>query len=122
VGGWQDELKEGLAASMLDTLEGSLYPGLRKKIIFMKTASPLSIMDRFGSSEGAVTGWSMEDRPPVPRSLAGIMAAPRTALPSVYKAGQWSYSPSGVPIAVFTGRLAARAICAELGCRRNGRG
>ncbi len=122
VGGWQDELKEGLAASMLDPLEGSLYPGLRKKIIFMKTASPLSIMDRFGSSEGAVTGWSMEDRPPVPRSLAGIMAAPRTALPSVYKAGQWSYSPSGVPIAVFTGRLAARAICAELGCRRNGRG
>lgn len=30
-------------------------------------------------------------------------------------AGQWSYSPSGVPIALLTGRIAARAIQKTLG-------
>jgi len=38
------------------------------------------------------------------------MAAVRTKIPDIYKAGQWSYRPSGVPIAVLTGRIAAGAI------------
>jgi hypothetical protein len=29
-------------------------------------------------------------------------------------AGQWSYSPSGVPIALLTGRIAARAVLRAL--------
>jgi hypothetical protein len=30
-----------------------------------------------------------------------------TPLPSVYQAGQWAYSPAGVPMSILTGKLAA---------------
>jgi hypothetical protein len=34
----------------------------------------------------------------------------KTTIPNVFKSGQWSYSPSGVPIAILTGRIAAAAM------------
>jgi len=108
--GWYDEFRHAVSECMLDSLEESVYPGLRHKILFQDTATPLTLMDRFNTANGAITGWSMEERPPVPHSLAGISAAAKTAIPGVYRAGQWSYSPAGVPIAILTGRVAAGAI------------
>jgi hypothetical protein len=107
--GWFDEFRNEAAERMLDALTESPFPFLGDKLIFRESATPLTIMRRFGASEGAITGWSLEERPPVPRSLASIGAAPGTAIPGVFKAGQWSYSPAGVPIAILTGRIAASA-------------
>ena len=95
---------------MVTALEESVYPGLKGKILFQKTATPLTLMKMFNTARGAITGWSLEEESPVPHSLAGITGTSRTAVPGVFKAGQWSYSPSGVPIALLTGRIAARAI------------
>jgi phytoene dehydrogenase-like protein len=108
--GWLAEFREKFQEYMIDALEDSLYPGLRKKILFAESATPLTFMKRFGTTGGAITGWSLERKAPVPDSLAGIMAAARTAIPHVYRAGQWSYSPAGVPIAILTGRIAAGAM------------
>jgi len=33
-----------------------------------------------------------------------------TPIPSVFQAGQWAYSPAGVPMAILTGKLAADKI------------
>ncbi|THB64246.1 MAG: NAD(P)/FAD-dependent oxidoreductase, partial [Spirochaetaceae bacterium] len=112
--GWFAEFKKAAADYMIETLEASIYPGLAQKIIFRQTATPLTIMERFASDNGAITGWSLEAPPPVPATLAGIMNTPKTAIPAVYKAGQWAYSPSGVPIAILTGRIAAWAIRSAL--------
>jgi phytoene dehydrogenase-like protein len=108
--GWSGELREKTRDFMLDALENSIYPGLRKKIMFMESASPVTLMRMFNTAEGAITGWSLEGKAPVPDSLTGIMAAVRTAIPHVFKSGQWSYSPAGVPIAILTGRIAATAM------------
>jgi len=108
--GWLDELKEKTRDFMLDALENSIYPGLRKKILFMETASPVTLMRMFNNACGAITGWSLEKRAPVPDSLTGIITAVKTAIPAVFKAGQWSYSPSGVPVAILTGKIAATAM------------
>ena len=108
--GWYDEFREKTVAYMLDTLDATVYPGLKEKILFRKTATPITLMNMFRTSEGAITGWSLEEKPPVPNSLVGITGTAKTAIPYVYKAGQWSYSPSGVPIAVLTGRIAAGKI------------
>jgi len=108
--GWAEELRAGTAECMLRALEEGVYPGLRGKILFQKTATPLTLMRMFNTTHGAITGWSLEEESPVPHSLAGITGTPRTAVPGVFKAGQWSYSPSGVPIALLTGRIAARAV------------
>jgi hypothetical protein len=35
--------------------------------------------------------------------------AVRTPFDDILQAGQWTYSPSGVPIAILTGKLAADA-------------
>jgi len=37
-----------------------------------------------------------------------------TPVPGVYQAGQWSYSPSGLPISILTGKLAADRIARDL--------
>ena len=30
-----------------------------------------------------------------------------TSIPDVFKAGQWTYSPAGVPMSILTGKIAA---------------
>lgn len=105
--GWYDEFREKTMEYMLDTLEESIYPSLKDKIIFSESATPITLMKMFRNAYGAITGWSLEDKSPVPNSLAGITSTAKTKIPYIYKAGQWSYSPSGVPIAILTGRIAA---------------
>jgi len=108
--GWFEEFRQAAVEGMLDALEGSIYPDLRSGILFRDSATPLTIERGYGSAGGAITGWNMEGPVPVPRSLPGVFGAPRTAIPGVLKAGQWSYSPSGVPVAMLTGRVAASLI------------
>jgi phytoene dehydrogenase-like protein len=105
-----EEFRERTKEHILDALEGSLYPGLRERILFALSATPLTLNRMFRTSNGAITGWSLESPAPVPDSLAGIMSAVRTSIPHVHKCGQWSYSPSGVPVAILTGRIAALAM------------
>jgi phytoene dehydrogenase-like protein len=96
-----------MTEGVLDALESSLYPDLRSKLAFSLPATPLTLERMFNATGGAITGWSLEDRPPVPASLLAVFSAARTSLPHLWKAGQWSYSPSGVPVAILTGRIAA---------------
>jgi phytoene dehydrogenase-like protein len=108
--GWLDELREKARDFMLAALETSIYPGLREKILFTESATPMTLMRMFNTADGAITGWSLEAKAPVPDNLTGVMAAVKTAIPHVFKSGQWSYSPAGVPIAILTGRIAAAAM------------
>ncbi len=110
--GWYEEFKEAVADRMVRVLSESVYPVLRdpSKILFRFTATPLTIATSVGSSEGAIVGWSFEDGIPVTHSLLRINDAPKTAFPHIVKAGQWAYSPTGVPTALLTGRLAAKAL------------
>jgi phytoene dehydrogenase-like protein len=112
--GWYGEFKERTARHMLDALEASVYPGLRSKILFTDTASPHTLRRMFGVRDGAIVGWSLESPAPVPDRLTRIGASVRTPIPGVFVAGQWTYSPAGVPVAVLTGRIAAAAINSRL--------
>ena len=80
---------------------------LKEKIIGQFSFTPLSIQNRIGSSEGAITGWSFQDPIPVINKMQKSGGAVITPLPSVFQAGQWVYSPSGVPMSILTGKLAA---------------
>jgi hypothetical protein len=33
-----------------------------------------------------------------------------TPVPSIFQAGQWAYSPAGVPMSILTGKLAANQV------------
>ena len=59
-------------------------------------------------------GWTFEEEIPVPKNLFSVFASVKTPLTNVFQAGQWTYSPSGVPVAILTGRLAAKQISMKL--------
>lgn len=54
--GWMDEFRKVTAEWMIDTLDKSIYPGFKTKIILLETASPLTLIRMFGNAEGAITG------------------------------------------------------------------
>lgn len=109
--GWYEEFKQEAERRMIETLSNSIYPMLKEKIIFKFSATPLTIEKTVGSSEGSIVGWSFAEPIPVTSSMLGINSASKTTIPNILKAGQWAYSPSGVPTSILTGKLASdRAI------------
>lgn len=108
--GWYEEFKEEFESRVLKVISESVYPILKDKIIKRFSFSPLSIEDRVGSSEGAIVGWSFEKPVPVVNKIQISDRSVFTPIPSIYQAGQWAYSPAGVPMSILTGRLAADKI------------
>jgi phytoene dehydrogenase-like protein len=83
---------------------------LKEKVTARFSFSPLSYEKRVGSSEGAITGWSFREPVPVVNKIMSANRAVVTPIPSIFQAGQWTYSPAGVPMSVLTGKLAALSI------------
>ncbi|MEJ5312807.1 MULTISPECIES: NAD(P)/FAD-dependent oxidoreductase [Anaerolinea] len=108
--GWYEEFKETCENLTIRILSESIYPDIAQDILFKFSATPLTIQKIAGSSEGAITGWSFETLPPVVHTLQDIPKSVLTPLPNVYQAGQWAYSPAGVPIAMLTGWYATQSI------------
>jgi len=105
--GWLDEFISELEKRVLSIISGSVYPMLKDKIITRFSFTPLSIENRTGSSEGAITGWAFKKVMPVINKIQISDRSVLTPVPSIYQAGQWAYSPSGVPMSILTGKLAA---------------
>jgi len=105
--GWLDEFISELENRVLSVISDSVYPMLKDKIIARFSFTPLSIENRVGSSEGAITGWSFQKSMPVINKIQIADRAVLTPVPSIYQAGQWAYSPAGVPMSILTGKLAA---------------
>ncbi len=83
------------------------------------SATPLTIEQFSGNAEGAITGWSFTNDPmPAEHRLPKIYSATKTPIPGVLQAGQWTYSPSGLPISILTGKLAADSAGKALGKRK----
>jgi phytoene dehydrogenase-like protein len=107
---WYEEFKTQVENCVLETISNSIYPGIKEKILFKFSSTPISISKIGGSSEGAITGWSFEKQIPVANNLLKIMKSVLTPIPKILKAGQWTYSPSGIPIAILTGFLSAKKV------------
>ncbi|TVP86095.1 MAG: NAD(P)/FAD-dependent oxidoreductase [Acholeplasmataceae bacterium] len=108
--GYYTSFKSCVQNLVIDILSTSIYPGLKDHVIDMFCATPLTIEKRTGSTDGAIIGWSYANKPiPVAHRMSRITRSVQTGLPDVLMAGQWSFSPAGVPISVITGKLAADA-------------
>lgn len=104
---WLDEFIHEFENRVIRVLSDSVYPMLKDKIIARFSFSPLSIENRVGSSEGAITGWAFHESMPVINKIQIADRSVLTPFPSIYQAGQWVYSPGGVPMSILTGKLAA---------------
>lgn len=108
--GWYEEFKEKFEEKVIKYVINSLNPHLVNKIAFKFSSTPLTFERYFGTSEGAITGWSFESELPVIHDLLKMPKSVVTPIPDVLQAGQWVYSPAGIPTAILTGWNAAQRI------------
>jgi phytoene dehydrogenase-like protein len=106
--GWTEEIREFLELTFIRVLDGSIFPGLREKITDRFSSSPLTLNRLTGNTDGGITGWAFTNpRIPAENQMLKVYSSVVTPIPSVYQAGQWVFSPSGLPISILTGKLAA---------------
>jgi phytoene dehydrogenase-like protein len=108
--GWYEEFKEFCATRIVDVLDAAIFPGIKAAVIDSFTSTPLTIEAITGNTDGAITGWAFTNDPiPAVNKLPQVARSVLTPIPDVLQAGQWSFSPSGLPISIMTGKLAADA-------------
>jgi len=106
--GWTEEMKVYMEQLSIEILDESLFPGLKKKVSGQFSSSPLTIEKLTGNTEGGITGWAFTNPfMPSVKKMLKVNQSVDTPISSIYQAGQWSYSPSGLPISILTGKLAA---------------
>lgn len=106
--GWYEDMKLLCEALMVKTLTTTLYPHLQGAILDRFSYSPLSIERITGNAQGAITGWAFtNDVIPAISRFGKVAKSVHTVIPDILQAGQWAYSPSGLPISIMTGKLAA---------------
>jgi phytoene dehydrogenase-like protein len=106
--GWYEEFKTYSEDLIIEILNNSLIPNLSGSVDLRFSATPLSIEKYTGNTDGAIVGWSFTNaHMPVPQSMISMPKAIETVMPHVYQAGQWTYSPAGLPISLLTGKVAA---------------
>nr|WP_319473759.1 NAD(P)/FAD-dependent oxidoreductase [uncultured Sphaerochaeta sp.] len=106
-GCWYEEFESRIKEMMIDSLSDSVYPELKEHMLFSFTASPLTVERNTNSSEGAIVGWSFEQDVPIEAGMLNMKKAVLTPIPDVYRAGQWTVSPAGLPTCIMTARMAA---------------
>lgn len=106
--GWSAEIKEFLEQITIDILNETIFPGITNKVFGCFSSSPITIEKLTGNTEGGITGWAFTNPiMPAVNSMLGIAKSVETPIPNVYQAGQWTYSPAGLPISILTGKLAS---------------
>jgi len=108
--GWLKDFINEIEHRVLAVMTESIYPMLKDKVEALFSFSPLSYHSRTGSSGGAIVGWEFQQEMPVINKIQIADRSVITPLPSIYQAGQWAYSPAGVPMSILTGKLAANRI------------
>lgn len=105
--GWKDEFTAYMEDLLLEQME-ILFPGVSEHITDRFSSSPLTIERYTGNSQGAIVGWSFKNpQMPAIHSFRKVAKSVLTPIPDVFQAGQWTYSPAGLPISILTGKLAA---------------
>jgi phytoene dehydrogenase-like protein len=106
--GWYDEYKKYVETLFIDILDTTIFKGLKDKVELQFSSSPLTIESRTNNTDGAITGWAFTNpEMPAVSKMIKIAKSVDTKLPNVYQAGQWSFSPAGLPVSILTGKLAA---------------
>lgn len=106
--GWTAEIKEFLEQITIQILDESIFPGIKEKVFGCFSSSPVTIQKLTGNTEGGITGWAFTNPVmPAVSSMLGIAKSVLTPIPNIYQAGQWTYSPAGLPISILTGKLAS---------------
>ncbi|MEO1816804.1 MAG: NAD(P)/FAD-dependent oxidoreductase [Acetobacterium sp.] len=117
--GWYPAFKARCEEQILTVLENSVFPGVTGQVELRFSSTPLTIERLTGNLGGAITGWAFRDEAsagklPAVNQFRKIAKTIATPLPHIYQAGQWTFSPSGLPVSILTGKLAADGVIKRL--------
>ena len=113
--GWYEEFKTFCETLFIKNLDATIYPGLSEAVLQRFSSTPMTLAKVAGNTDGAIVGWAFSNDPmPAESRLPSILNAIRTPIPGVLQAGQWTYSPAGLPISILTGKLAADQVIKEI--------
>lgn len=119
--GWYEEAKALCEKTILRVVSENLYPELPSHLLESFSSTPTTLERLTANSEGAITGWAFTGgKIPVIHSMQEITKSVRTEYASISQAGQWAFSPSGLPISVMTGKLASNRAIKAVKRARNG--
>ncbi len=106
--GWYPEFKIFCEQLMVNILNKHIFPGLKEKVSNTFSFTPISIEKKAGTFQGAITGWSFTNSTlPSESRLIRINNAVNTPFKNIFQAGMWTYTPSGFPVSLITGKLAS---------------
>jgi phytoene dehydrogenase-like protein len=110
--------KERASQKVLQILDQGIFPGIMQGVKAIRCTTPRSIAHWAHTHRGAITGWGFDNRTmPSLTRFQDMVKAIHTPIPNVYQAGQWSYSPSGIPVCILTGKLAGERAAKDLKVR-----
>jgi phytoene dehydrogenase-like protein len=113
--GWYEHFKVFCETLILKNLDASIYPGIQEGVLQRFSSTPVTLAKLAGNTDGAIVGWAFSNHPmPAETRIPKILNAIRTPIPGILQAGQWTYSPAGLPISILTGKLAADRVIKEL--------
>ena len=117
--GWYPAFKALCEEQIMAVLENSVFRSLTEQVEQRFSSTPLTIERITGNSGGAITGWAFCDegtagKLPAVNQFRKIVKTIATPLPHISQAGQWTFSPSGLPVSILTGKLAADAVIKRL--------
>lgn len=109
--GWYEEFKELCSKTILEIFNKTIFNEIRSKVLFSLCSTPLTIEEFTANTGGSITGWAFTDNKlPSETRLKKITKTVFTPIPHVYQAGQWTFSPAGLPVCILTGKVAADEI------------
>lgn len=98
--------------TVIELLSQGIFPGLKEKILFHCCGTPQTIERKTGNRGGALTGWAFMDHGlPAENRMQKITKAVETPFEDILQCGQWTFSPSGLPVSILTGKIAADRCC-----------
>jgi len=116
--GWYNEFRATAEQKIISILTESVYKELKGNVEKQFSFTPISFKNRINSTDGAIVGWSFEASIPVIHKIQSSDKSVLTPISNIFQAGQWAYSPSGVPMSILTGKLAADRIIRKLNAKR----
>jgi len=108
--GGYEKFKEFVTGKISQIINNTIIPGLVDNTQFSICSTPLTYKKKTGNSQGAITGWEFTDNMPTENRFNKIMKSIETPIQDVFQCGQWTFSPSGLPVSILTGKLAADQI------------
>lgn len=109
--GFYEEFKSFVRQETINILNNGLWDKLKDHVQKTIVSTPKTIYDRTYATQGSVTGWSFINQPfPAEYQFLKVSKSVNTPINFIKQAGQFTFNPAGVPVAVLTGKLAADAI------------